>query len=64
MLKRLEREGRLNEATKEDYELMWFLDGKQGNDYNWMSVVGGEPLVYIPKEGDFEGTYVRLEDCD
>lgn len=64
MLTRLEREGRMNEVTKEDLDLIHFLDGKEGNDYNWQSVVNDEPLVWIEKDGDFNGVYVALVDCD
>ena len=64
MLTRLEREGRMNEVTKEDLDLIQFLDGKEGTDFNWESFVNDRPLVWIEKEGDFNGAYVCLEDCD
>lgn len=60
MLDRLKREGRMNEVTEEDIEMMKKLDGKVGNDYNWESVVNGVPLVWI-EEGE---TYVNIADCD
>ena len=64
MLDRLEAEGRMNEVQTEDLELMKKLDGKQGSDYNWASVVRREPLVWIEKGEENPGAYVALCDCD
>lgn len=65
MLKRIEKN---SEAMKylddEMRELILKLDGKQGNDYNWESVVMGNPLVWIEADEDTSGTYVALVDCD
>lgn len=63
MLARLEREGRMNEVTEEDIALMTELDGLTGSDYNWESVVHGNNLVWIEKDGKGVA-YVCAEDCD
>ena len=40
------------------------LDGKQGQDYNWQSVVNGFPLVWIEPDEDIpDGAFVALCDC-
>lgn len=68
MLDRVEQEGLTDHLDKGMTELIWKLDGKKGNDYNWESFVNGSPLVWIPAEAlpdeDFTGTYVALCDCD
>lgn len=64
MIERVKREGLghlLDDAT---LELINKLDGEQGNDYNWESVVKGEDLVWIEKTDEHDGVYVALCDCD
>ena len=64
MLDRIHREGMDHMLREEDIELINFLDGKTGNDYNWESFVHNRPLVWIPEEEGFDGAYVALVDCD
>lgn len=64
MIDRLTREGRINEVTREDYELMDKLDGCVGNDYNYRSVVFDDPIVWIEETDEHPGAYVCLQDCD
>lgn len=64
MINRLKKEGRIDQVRPEDYELMDLLDGEQGNDYNWESVVKDNPLVWIEATDKHGGAYVCLEDCD
>lgn len=63
MLARLEKEGRMNEVTQADLDLMTELDGLKGSDYNWRSFVYGDNLVWIERDGK-NGAYVCAEDCD
>ena len=65
MIKRLKAEGRGNLLTKEIVDKINALDGKKGNDYNYRSVVFGDPFVWIEaQEGLPDGEYVALCDCD
>lgn len=64
MIDRLEKEGRITEVQKEDYELMDKLDGRKANDYNYRSFVYGDNLSWIEPFDDCEGAYVCTEDCE
>lgn len=64
MLARLEREGRMDMVDEKTREFIMMLDGKEGTDYNYQSVVNDEPLVWIEADKDQSGTYVNIEDCD
>lgn len=64
MLKRVKKEGLEHLLDAEMMELIKKLDGKQGNDFNWESMVKGNDLVWIPEDDDHEGTYVARCDCE
>ena len=64
MLARLEKEGRMNEVDEKTRAFIMMLDGKEGTDYNYQSVVNDEPLVWIEADNDQNGTYVNVMDCD
>ncbi len=66
MIDRIEKNPELVKyLDSETREFILSLDGKQGNDYNWMSVVRDEPLVWIELEGHKDGgVYVNEADCD
>ena len=64
MIDRCIKEGKGDMLDEQTVKMIWSLDAKTGNDYNWASVVNGEDLVWIPEEGDFEGAYVAGCDCD
>lgn len=66
MIDRIERNPELlGYLDSETREFILSLDGKQGNDYNYMSFVRGEPLVWIELEGHTDGgVYVNEADCD
>lgn len=64
MLKRVKKEGLEHLLDEKTLEYIKLLDGKEGNDFNWESVVKGEDLVWIPSDDDHEGCYVARCDCD
>lgn len=64
MLERIKKEGLEHLLDDETVAFIKSLDGKEGTDYNWQAIVNDEPLVWIPADGDFQGTYVALCDCD
>ena len=65
MLERIEREGKQDMLDEETRDFILKLDGKSGNDYNYMSFVRDEPLVWIEDEELADkGVYVALCDCD
>lgn len=64
MLKRVKAEGLEHLLDDQMIALIWKLDGKEGNDFNWESMVKGNDLVWIPEDVDHEGTYVARCDCD
>lgn len=64
MLERIKAEGKQDMLDEGTVEFIKMLDGKVGNDYNYRSFVYGEPLVWIEKDEDQDGTYVALCDCE
>lgn len=64
MLKRVKKEGLEHLLDEKTLELIKKIDGKEGNDFNWQSIVHGEDVVWIPKGDDHEGIYVARCDCD
>lgn len=64
MLKRVKAEGLEHLLDDQTIALIWKLDGKEGNDFNWESVVKGEDLVWISECDEHEGCYVARCDCE
>lgn len=64
MIERVKAEGKGDMLDAKTLGFINKLDGKRGNDYNWRSVVRGEPLVYIEPDADQNGTYVNVADCE
>ena len=65
MLERIKKEGKQNMLDEETKKLILKLDGKKGNDYNFMSVVHNEQVVWIEDpEMPEKGIYVALCDCE
>lgn len=64
MIDRVRREGKGDLLDEQTLAFIRKLDGKQADDYNWASVVKGEPLALIPADDDVTDTYVNVCDCD
>lgn len=64
MLDRLEREGRSDQVDDKTRALILSLDGEPASDYNWQSMVNGEPLALIDKTDKHDALYVNVNDCD
>ena len=64
MLARIKAEGKQDLLDEETVAFIRLLDGKVGTDHNWRSQVHGDPLVWIEKDEDQNGTYVALCDCE
>lgn len=64
MIDRVKAEGKGDMLDPKTLEFINKLDGKIGDDYNWRSVVRGEPLVFISPDADQDGTYVNVVDCE
>lgn len=63
-ISRIKREGRTDLLDVATLSVIQSLDGAKGNDYNWASVVRGEPLTLIPKTEEHPEIYVATCDCD
>ena len=64
MIERVKKEGKEALLNDEMLTLIGKLDGKQGDDYNWQSVVKGDEVVWIEGCEEHRGCYVALCDCD